>query len=325
MKLMVTGSRDWEDWEEIKRTLSEAVQSHGVDTVVHGGAAGADSMAGWVAKNMGLEVEVYKAQWTGPDGQFDKAAGYKRNIRMLEGAKPDLVVAFWDGKSRGTKHALDHARRRRIPVRVVMANEIEHSVREAAASEVRVSHIEPERASGRPPPAASPRERPNVDVSPPAPRARSTDLVSMPAGRDSVLFALSTEERSALRDERAVIDDQLEDLRPQDQRWSELTARRRRIEVALAKDEFARAVELRDQGVDPYERPPFEGMSEEMLMNLPANSDAHVEGVREMRRAERAALLREVAEQDMAKEQRQERVARLKEMDMGEPVNEVAR
>ncbi len=37
---------------------------------------------------------------------------------MLE-SKPDLVLAFWDGQSRGTKHTITEARRRNIPVVLV--------------------------------------------------------------------------------------------------------------------------------------------------------------------------------------------------------------
>lgn len=37
---------------------------------------------------------------------------FERNLRMIERIKPDgLVVAFWNGKSRGTKHTFENARK----------------------------------------------------------------------------------------------------------------------------------------------------------------------------------------------------------------------
>jgi hypothetical protein len=39
---------------------------------------------------------------------------------MLNGS-PDLVIAFWDGESRGTRHTIDEAKRRGIPVEIVGA------------------------------------------------------------------------------------------------------------------------------------------------------------------------------------------------------------
>jgi hypothetical protein len=69
----------------------------------------------WVheeATDLGFWVEPMPADWT-RDGK--KAAGPIRNRRMLD-RRPDLVLAFWDGKSRGTKDTMDEARRRGIPV-----------------------------------------------------------------------------------------------------------------------------------------------------------------------------------------------------------------
>jgi hypothetical protein len=81
--------------------------------IIHGGAPGADRTAGWLAEDFGFTVREFKANWD-RDG---KRAGILRNIKMLD-TKPDLVLAFWDGKSRGTKHVIDEAERRGIPVEV---------------------------------------------------------------------------------------------------------------------------------------------------------------------------------------------------------------
>jgi hypothetical protein len=87
-------------------------------TVIHGGAHGADQCAGVAAEQLGYGVHVFRADW----GQFGKRAGIVRNNLMLD-TNPDLVIAFWDGQSRGTKHTIDEARKRGIEVEVYMAEE----------------------------------------------------------------------------------------------------------------------------------------------------------------------------------------------------------
>jgi hypothetical protein len=66
--------------------------------IVHGGARGADSMAGHYAMARGLEVRVYEADWA----THGKAAGPIRNAHMLEDAHPDEVFAFPTCGSKGT-------------------------------------------------------------------------------------------------------------------------------------------------------------------------------------------------------------------------------
>jgi hypothetical protein len=71
------------------------------------------SARGRIAARLGYEVEVFEADW-----RLGRRAGPERNVRMLD-TKPDLVLAFWDGQSRGTRHTISEARRRNITVRVV--------------------------------------------------------------------------------------------------------------------------------------------------------------------------------------------------------------
>ena len=81
--------------------------------IVHGGAIGADTLAGRIARSYGFAVEVYQAAWLG----HGRSAGMKRNLQMLD-TKPALVVAFHDSlpESKGTAHCVDEARNRGIPV-----------------------------------------------------------------------------------------------------------------------------------------------------------------------------------------------------------------
>lgn len=81
--------------------------------IYHGDAQGADRWAATVAATKGMKVRAFPADWE----SYGKRAGYLRNIEMLDG-KPDLVLAFWNGISKGTKHTIDEAMKRGIPVEV---------------------------------------------------------------------------------------------------------------------------------------------------------------------------------------------------------------
>jgi hypothetical protein len=79
--------------------------------VIHGGAGGADRMAGSLAVKLGLGTPiVYPAKWR----EQGRAAGHIRNRLMLDQEQPDLVIAFWDGESPGTKGMIDEVKRRGI-------------------------------------------------------------------------------------------------------------------------------------------------------------------------------------------------------------------
>jgi len=110
MRVLVCGSRSWNDGWRIGRRL-EALERGSV--VIHGGARGADRIAGEIAHTLGFEVEEWRANWH----EYGRAAGKIRNKLMIE-TQPDLVVAFWDGASRGTVDTITRAIRAKIPVEV---------------------------------------------------------------------------------------------------------------------------------------------------------------------------------------------------------------
>lgn len=72
--------------------------------LIHGGARGADSLAGEWAKLAFITPEVYKADWK----RYGKRAGPIRNAQMLAEGKPDIVVAFPGGT--GTAHMVKIAK-----------------------------------------------------------------------------------------------------------------------------------------------------------------------------------------------------------------------
>jgi hypothetical protein len=82
--------------------------------VVSGGARGVDQAAESTAKKRRMQVESYKPDWNGPDG---RQAGFTRNQTIVDAA--DEMVAFWDGKSSGTRDSIDRARRAGLKVTVI--------------------------------------------------------------------------------------------------------------------------------------------------------------------------------------------------------------
>jgi hypothetical protein len=109
--VLVCGSRGWTDRTAIRRRLAELPADA---VIVTGGALGADQMADSTAAQLGLDREVYPANWK----RDAKQAGYVRNSRMLH-SKPDLVLAFWDGTSPGTRHTIGLARDQGVDVEVI--------------------------------------------------------------------------------------------------------------------------------------------------------------------------------------------------------------
>lgn len=115
MVVLVCGSRDWKDRDAILTRL-EALSDEDDDiTVIHGGATGADSAAGGIATGLGYGTRCYFPDWK----KHGKKAGILRNQQMLDDGKPDLVIAFWDGASRGTDDMIKRARKAGVQVEVI--------------------------------------------------------------------------------------------------------------------------------------------------------------------------------------------------------------
>ncbi len=85
--------------------------------IISGGAKGIDACAREYAQRQGLKLTEFLPEY----GRYGRAAPLKRNITIIE--KADLVLAFWDGSSRGTKYVIDNCKKRNIPVEIHMLSE----------------------------------------------------------------------------------------------------------------------------------------------------------------------------------------------------------
>ena len=85
-----------------------------VTEIVSGGAKGIDTCAKEYALSNGIKLTEFLPEYE----KYGRSAPLKRNITIIENA--DLVLAFWDGSSRGTKYVMDKCRSRGIPVKLFM-------------------------------------------------------------------------------------------------------------------------------------------------------------------------------------------------------------
>jgi len=98
MKLAIVGSRKIKDFD-ISKYISKDVKC-----IVSGGAIGIDT----IAKKYALENNIKLIEFLPDYNQYGKYAPLKRNDKIIKAC--DMVLAIWDGKSRGTKYSIDKAK-----------------------------------------------------------------------------------------------------------------------------------------------------------------------------------------------------------------------
>ena len=106
MKVAVIGSRGL-SVTDLGRYLPENTTE-----IVSGGAKGVDTSAREYAKSNGIKLTEFLPEYT----RFGRSAPLKRNITII--GYSDIVLAFWDGKSSGTKFVIDNCHRLGVEVRV---------------------------------------------------------------------------------------------------------------------------------------------------------------------------------------------------------------
>lgn len=127
MRLLITGSRSWNDTAYIRRALDAVLADNGLLIVYHGACpTGADAIAdAWAIERQkqgaNLLIERFPAKWRNGKGEFDRSAGMHRNAEMVERIGSGGKVAchaFIRDNSRGASHCAKLARRAGIPVTV---------------------------------------------------------------------------------------------------------------------------------------------------------------------------------------------------------------
>lgn len=126
LRVIIAGSREFNDFSMLVSKCTYILSSiantnNDIDKVriVSGTARGADKLGEQYAKLVGYELSQFPADWNG----LGKQAGYVRNAEMAKFAVEDdnygVLIAFWDGKSRGTKHMIDLANKHGLEIHIV--------------------------------------------------------------------------------------------------------------------------------------------------------------------------------------------------------------
>ena len=127
MIIAIIGGREFDDYQLLKKTL-EPYKSKITD-IVSGGARGADKLGDkWSRQFLNKKAIEFLAEWDNLDDPclikrndkgelYNSLAGFKRNKDIVK--KCDALIAFWDGKSTGTKDSLDYAKKIKKPVKIV--------------------------------------------------------------------------------------------------------------------------------------------------------------------------------------------------------------
>lgn len=115
MKTIIAGSSNINDREVLQAALNacEWVPT----SVLCGCAPGADTLVEQWALENDLPIYRFPANWK----KFGKRAGFLSNEEMADSA--DALIALWDGRSVGTRHMLDCARRKRLSIHVWYINQ----------------------------------------------------------------------------------------------------------------------------------------------------------------------------------------------------------
>lgn len=123
-KLIVAGSRDFNDYNLLCKTLDKILANVNEQIeIVSGTCGGADKLGEKYGEAHGYLIKRMPANWK-PDGKtLDRSAGYKRNRAMAKYAAPDGgCVVFRVNMSAGSTHMIDLAREYKVKLRIIDIN-----------------------------------------------------------------------------------------------------------------------------------------------------------------------------------------------------------
>jgi len=111
--IVISGSRNWSGEDLYLKIRSLLLQMPPETTLIHGGCRGVDMTADRAAREIGMPVKVFPAEWE----RYGLKAGPIRNAQMLD-QNPDIVYVFHPnlGESKGTLDMIKQAKSRGIPV-----------------------------------------------------------------------------------------------------------------------------------------------------------------------------------------------------------------
>lgn len=111
MKIAIVGSRN------IRLKNLEKYLPEDITEIVSGGAKGVDLCAKEYAKTHGISYKEFLPDYE----KYGRSAPLRRNDEIINYA--DKILAFWDGKSRGTKYVIDNCRKQEKIIEIFLPGE----------------------------------------------------------------------------------------------------------------------------------------------------------------------------------------------------------
>ena len=115
-RVIVAGSRHFNNYNYVSGVLDALIQED--DIIINGLAPGVDTLALWKSNKRGQKLEKFPADWD----KYGRAAGPIRNEKMAKVATH--LIAFWNGKSKGTKSMIDLAKKYNLDIKIIYYDKI---------------------------------------------------------------------------------------------------------------------------------------------------------------------------------------------------------
>ena len=135
--VIICGSREWTDYDRLKEKCDIFLKNKLSDpdikvTIISGGARGADTLGEQYAKEKGLDLKRFPANWD----KYGKRAGYLRNLKMAEIG--NAVIAFYSSTSenKGTKMMVRIGREKHLLIREVYDKKLQEKASDNPSSPV---------------------------------------------------------------------------------------------------------------------------------------------------------------------------------------------
>ena len=123
MKLGLVGSRNFYDYKSFKSAVFQVIEEWNdekrennegdIMSIVSGGAPGADTLAEKLARELNVQMIVFKPDWT----THGKAAGIMRNTDIVNASTH--MIAFPSRKGKGTQDSIRKAQKNNIPLKIL--------------------------------------------------------------------------------------------------------------------------------------------------------------------------------------------------------------
>ena len=128
IRMIVAGGRTFSDYEALANSIEAYLRDSNITydklEIVSGGCTGVDLLGERFANERGITVTRFPAEWK----KYGRSAGIIRNQEMInyaaDGTSRGILLAFWDGKSRGTGYTVKQSKKVGIEVKIFFYDDI---------------------------------------------------------------------------------------------------------------------------------------------------------------------------------------------------------